>query len=147
MRLAIHKDCNGVRLPRTKLNRLFETVMTEEVDAAADSMVNVIFTTDDRLRELNARHRRKNRPTDVLSFNIDDPVTPGGTFGEIYISVDTANRQAKAYGGTRSEEYLRLTCHGLLHLCGYDHQESADAAHMKSMEDHYLSEVEDVPHV
>jgi probable rRNA maturation factor len=140
--LAIHKDYKDVRLPRAKLNLLFKAVVNEEIDDSGDSTVNLVFTNDDHLRQLNSRHRSKNRPTDVLSFNIDDPDTPGGIFGEIYISVDTANRQAEAYGGTPAAEYLRLTCHGLLHLCGYDHQDSAHAAHMKSLEDRYLSQVE-----
>ena len=142
MRLDIHKDYEDVRLPRAKLERLFERIVDGEIQSPGDSTVNLVFTTDERLQELNQHHRRKNEPTDVLSFNIDDPDTTGGTFGEIYISVDTANRQASEYGLSETEEYLRLTCHGLLHLCGYDHMKRDDEAEMKAREERYLSSLE-----
>ncbi|MBD3402158.1 rRNA maturation RNase YbeY [candidate division GN15 bacterium] len=138
VRLLIHKDATA-RLPRIRLIRLFESVVKEEAEPDAAADVNLIFTDDRRLHELNRDFRRKDRPTDVLSFNVDPMGERGGTFGEIYISVETADRQAEQYRAPRSEEYLRLTCHGLLHLFGYDHVEPEQERQMKAREEHFLS--------
>jgi len=97
--------------------------------------VNIIFSDDKLLKKLNSRFRRKKRTTDVLSFPAD-PET--GLLGEIYISIDTARRQATTYDTTLGNEVLRLVCHGLLHLCGYDHHRKNDTIVMRAKEDHYL---------
>jgi len=137
MGLQIFKE-QTVRIPRRRLHSLFDRVIAGEItDLAAD--VHLVLTTDERLRDLNRDFCAKDRPTDVLSFNIDAAEETGGVFGEIYISVPTARQQAAGYGGTLAEELLRLTCHGLLHLCGYDHSRPDDAARMKQREDRYLT--------
>ena len=97
--------------------------------------VNIIFTDDACLRRLNRRYRRKNKTTDVLSFSSDPDLR---ILGEIYISIDTARRQARAYNGTLGEEVLRLVCHGALHLCGYDHGKKNEARKMELRTEHYL---------
>lgn len=93
------------------------------------------------MRRLNRRYRSKDRTTDVLSFNIDEPSHTGGTFGEIYISVPVALRQARTSDHSPAREFLRLFCHGLLHLCGYDHQASKSAKEMRELEDRYLTSI------
>jgi probable rRNA maturation factor len=97
-----------------------------------------VFTTDRRIRALNKKFRNLDRPTDVLSFGFDDPEDPEDTFGEIYVSVPTAKRQARQYGITLTDELLRLACHGVLHLFGYDHVKTAEAKEMEAREDHFL---------
>jgi probable rRNA maturation factor len=94
------------------------------------------------MSQLNKQYRGKNKSTDVLSFCIDDGSRDRQFLGEIYVSVPTARRQAAAYGATLTEENLRLVCHGLLHLMGYDHQEPADARRMKLLEDRYLDRLD-----
>jgi probable rRNA maturation factor len=97
--------------------------------------VNIIFTSDKVVEDLNYRFRRRRRPTDVLSFPADEEL---GILGDIYISIDTARGQASEYGATLREEILRLVCHGILHLCGYDHHNKRDAEKMKTREEHYF---------
>ena len=140
MRLHVHKGV-PVRLPRRRLQRLFDLVVRGEERGKAG--INVIFTGDRELQRLNAQYRHKDHATDVLSFNLDDDAGDGEIFGEIYISVQTAQRQAKEYGGTLGEELLRLTCHGLLHLFGYDHHRRADAGKMREREERYLAGAEE----
>ena len=62
-----------------------------------------------------------------------------GVFGEIYISAETARRQAAEYETSLGDEYLRLVCHGLLHLFGFDHMKKSDEKEMKAREEQYLS--------
>jgi len=137
MKLQIFNETK-TRLPRKKLYFLLEAIVNAEASMRNLGWVNLVFTTDRRIRALNKKFRNIDRPTDVLSFGFDDPEDPEDTFGEIYISVPTAKRQARQYGITLADELLRLACHGMLHLFGYDHVKAADARKMKNREDHFL---------
>lgn len=127
-----------MRIPRAKILKIFELIADDEAEPDSKASINLVFTTDRRLRALNRDFRNKDRATDVLSFTLGDSRDADATYGEIYISVETADRQAADYGGTRSEEYLRLVCHGLLHLFGYDHVKPREAVVMKEREEHFL---------
>jgi probable rRNA maturation factor len=82
--------------------------------------VSALLTTDDGIRSLNRRFRKKNKATDVLSFPVDDPSF--GQAGDLAISVETAARQARDQGHKLSIELRVLMLHGMLHLAGYDHE-------------------------
>ena len=137
MILQIFKE-SKTRLPRKKLALLLEAIVNAEAPGRNLGCINLVFTTDRRIRALNKQFRNIDRPTDVLSFGFDDPADPEETFGEIYVSVPTAKRQAGQYGTTLADELLCLACHGMLHLFGYDHVKAADARKMKNREDHFL---------
>jgi len=93
-----------------------------EPDAAA---VNVIFVTDRQIHLLNRRFLHRDRPTNVISFNCEEPQLPGEPhlLGEVYISRDRARAQAREYGVTYASELRRLVLHGLLHLLGLTHRQ------------------------
>ena len=91
--------------------------------------VCVLLTTDEGIRGLNRRFRKKNKATDVLSF----PAEPGfGVAGDLAVSVEMAARQAEEQGHRLSVELRVLMLHGLLHLAGYDHE--ADEGEMARKE-------------
>jgi probable rRNA maturation factor len=98
--------------------------------------VNIIFVTDRQIHALNRRFLRRDRPTDVISFNNDGPQLPGEPrlLGEVYISRDRARTQAREYGVSYASELRRLVLHGLLHLLGLTH------AQMKPLYARYLRE-------
>ena len=77
--------------------------------------VDILISSNNRLQELNRRFRRKNKPTDVLSF-------PRPSGGDIAISADIACQNATLYGHSHTEELKVLVLHGMLHLAGYDHE-------------------------
>lgn len=81
--------------------------------------VALVLTRDPALRALNSRYRGKDKPTDVLSFP-----GPGGSagLGDIVVSVDTAERNARRLGRTLLRELDVLALHGFLHVLGYDHE-------------------------
>ncbi len=137
MQLAIFTQ-TPVRIPRKPIQKLFKKIMEEESDRDARGKINLIFTSDKNIQILNENYRRKNKPTDVLSFNLVQPLGKNGVFGEIYVSVATSRRQAKEYGSTLNNEFLRLVCHGLLHLLGYDHINESDHRKMEAREKHFL---------
>jgi len=83
--------------------------------------VDVLLTSDAELQRLNRTFRRKNKPTDVLSF----PAPPEISLlhaGDLAISLDTAQRQAATFGHSLRDEVRILLLHGLLHLSGLDHE-------------------------
>lgn len=98
---------------------------------------------DRAIRRLNRTWRKKDKPTDVLSFPAGE--LPRGTpgprqLGDVVISLDTAKRQAKEYGRTLEQEMHRYLAHGLLHLLGHDHETTRDARKMAALEEKLLGE-------
>ena len=83
--------------------------------AGVSGEVAVLIAGNDRIRELNRRFRKKNQPTDVLSF-------PRESGGDIAISAEIARQNAGLYGHAFSNELKILVLHGILHLAGYDHE-------------------------
>lgn len=82
--------------------------------------VSVLLTNDKTIQDLNRRFRKKNKPTDVLSFPAAD--LAAGIAGDLAISLETAARQAESFGHSLREEVKILILHGALHLAGYDHE-------------------------
>lgn len=84
-----------------------------------DGEVALVLAGDRALKALNARYRGKDAPTDVLSFP-----GPGGEvgLGDIVISVEAAERNARGLGRTLAQELDVLALHGFLHVLGYDHE-------------------------
>ena len=85
-----------------------------------DKDVELILTTDEEIQKLNKEYRNKDKPTDVLSFPLED--FPGMPLGSIVISIDTAKKEAEKFGHSIDDEIKLLFIHGLLHLLGYDHE-------------------------
>lgn len=89
------------------------------------SAVTIAFVSNRQMRELNRQWRGKTGTTDVLSFpagqdEFDNP--DGSMLGDVVISVEQAARQAKENGLSFDTEIAQLILHGLLHLCGQDHE-------------------------
>lgn len=84
----------------------------------ARGKMTIAIATDARVQALNRRHRRKDEPTDVLSFPSDER----GYLGDVAIAAGVARRQARAAGHSLQTELRVLALHGLLHLLGYDHE-------------------------
>ncbi len=110
------------------------------------SVLSIVLTDDAAVRELNRSYRGVDAPTDVLSFAQFE----GGEFalpegdaphlGDVVISLDTARRQAAEYGLALQDEVSHLLVHGVLHLLGYDHEQTEDAQIMRAHEDAILGE-------
>lgn len=127
------------RIPRKKILTLL--AMIEDEEEPPESGLNLIFTHDRRMKNLNSLFRNKDKATDVLSFNIDSEPGVENVFGEIYISTDTASRNAEKFNRTLTDEILLLCCHGFLHLLGYDHEKDSDHRIMQEKENYYLGKL------
>lgn len=96
--------------------------------------LRIIFLNDEKIHKMNKEFLEHDYPTDVISFNLDDDPPEG----EVYISIDTAERQANEYNVSLSNELLRLAIHGTLHIIGYDDKTSEEKEEMTKLENFYL---------
>ncbi len=112
--------------------------------------VDITIVDDEEIHMLNRDYRNVDRPTDVLSFALDEesaeePELLGGPeehlLGDIIISAETAFRQAEEFGHGLEREIVYLAVHGLLHLLGYDHMTDEDKAVMRAKEEEALREI------
>ncbi len=86
--------------------------------------LTIAFVSNQRMRSLNKSFRGLNKTTDVLSFPTEGDAfrEPDDNLGDVAISVEQAENQALANGMEFEQEIAQLILHGLLHLCGYDHE-------------------------
>jgi probable rRNA maturation factor len=108
--------------------------------------LSILLTDDAFIQTLNETHRGKNRPTDVLAFAQNEGEgmpTPldHGLLGDVVISLDTAERQARGRKHSLLDEVSFLLAHGILHLLGYDHQTDEEEAKMDAMTKHLVESV------
>lgn len=96
--------------------------------------IRIELLPDQQIIKYNQLFFKKNHPTDVISFSVSD-ASSGFLEGEIYISLETALRQADEYSVTLLDEVLRLTAHGLYHLLGHDDATEKERLHMSALED------------
>lgn len=102
---------------------------------AGNRDATIVFVSDAAIRKLNRQFRGKDSATDVLSFPSQPESFEADTetnVGEIVISLDRAQSQAKENGLTLANEVEQLILHGLLHLCGHDHE--TDGGEMNRLE-------------
>ncbi len=116
------------KLPGVRSQSLQTFAARARKAAGVEGQVQVLITSSDQLRELNRRFRRKDKPTDVLSF----PATSDGEAGDIAISADIASENAYLLGHSLEEELRILILHGILHLAGHDHEN--DGGEMEALE-------------
>jgi probable rRNA maturation factor len=105
-------------IPASLVRRTVTTVLMGEHRQAA---VSVTFLGPSAMRQLNRRHKKHDRPTDVLSFALEMP--DGRLAGDIYLCRAVAAAQARDAGVGLREELVRLVVHGVLHVLGHDHPE------------------------
>ncbi len=104
--------------------------------------IEIVLAGDTLLRHLNKEFAGKDKTTDVLSFVWQESLFPEkrlNYLGEIYISLEQAQRQVKEHGVTLQEELRRLVTHGTLHLLDYDHKKKDEAKLMRKKEEEYLN--------
>lgn len=107
--------------------------------------ISILLCHNEYIHELNKQYRDIDRPTDVLSFALNEVEEDGydgpdtALLGDIVISLDKVQEQADEYGHSFERELAYLTIHGMLHILGYDHMEPDDKAEMRKEEEFILT--------
>jgi len=121
-----------MKFDQARLDRSARAILSDVGEASAE--LGIMFVGDQRMRGLNRKYRGKDRTTDVLAFAMRESFTPPASrltpdmLGDVVIAVPTAARQAKQGQRSLDEELTVLLIHGILHLCGYDHERSEKEA-------------------
>ena len=105
---------------------------------------NVIIINNEEIHRMNKEYRGVDRPTDVISFALEDDDTFISTdvrvLGDIYISIDKAKEQAESYGHSLKRELSFFIFFGILHLLGYDHMTNEEEKEMFNLQEMILNE-------
>ncbi|MDR3543715.1 MAG: rRNA maturation RNase YbeY [Desulfosporosinus sp.] len=111
-----------------------------------EAEVSLMLVDDQRIHSLNLEYRGVDRPTDVLSFALQeeseeepDSDYEDDLLGDIVISAERAREQAVEYGHSFEREIVYLAVHGTLHLLGYDHEEEKDKQEMRNKEEEVMA--------
>lgn len=123
MKIQIGNDQKLIQIDRRKIRSVI-TKLCKHLDCTGKE-ISLTFVSDARIQELNREYRDKNKPTDVLSFSLQEgefsEINPD-ILGDIVISVETAKKNAQKNGLSLEQEINFLIIHGLLHLLGYNHE-------------------------
>ena len=113
----------GTGYPTADLKKIAASILTALEQSRAE--LSLALVGDREMRPLNAKYRKKNKTTDVLSFPADPAMcSEAGLLGDVIISIEQAKRQAKERKTSLKIEMATLLIHGILHLLGYDHERS-----------------------
>ncbi|VXB93124.1 rRNA maturation RNase YbeY [Brevundimonas sp. G8] len=119
-----------------------EAVVERAAQAALGTVegdIVVLLTDDSAVRELNARFRDKDRPTNVLSFPAPENAAPH--LGDIVLAYGVCATEAEAQGKTLADHLSHLVVHGVLHLLGRDHEDDGEAEEMEAEEREILAQI------
>lgn len=151
IRVIISNNQKEVKIPtglRMLVRRCCNAVLRmEEFKGPAE--ISVTFVDNRQIHELNLLHRKIDAPTDVLSFPMGengvydtDPNTGAQILGDVVISMEKAEEQAKRYGHSLQREVGYLTAHSVLHLLGYDHEKSGlERVRMREKEERVMTQL------
>ena len=157
MDIAIFDETN--RVERKYLNLIEQLIVSasKKLELGSNFEMSVTIVDNNRIHEINREYRKIDRPTDVISFAIEDndeedfeiffetldneeEIEIPRLLGDIFISIDKAEEQAKEFGPSLDREIGFLAVHGFLHLNGYDHQTEEEEYEMFSLQDEILKE-------
>ena len=138
-----------------KLKRAVESklhAVADELGIREEDDASVVICADRRIATLNARFRKQREATDVLSFPCDEPILERGRarlkadqrprlLGDVFVNLRQVERQARKNGNSVQDELAAVATHGMLHLLGFDHKKSAEAARMIAEEKRLLKQL------
>lgn len=137
--LMVRVDHPGWRALTADPEALVRRAATAALDLFEPEAVelSVVLSDDPAVRELNRDHRGKDYATNVLSFPpaFTPPAQAGPRpLGDVILALQTVEREAAEQDKAVADHLCHLVVHGVLHLCGYDHETDADAEEMESVE-------------
>ncbi|MDL4841506.1 rRNA maturation RNase YbeY [Aquibacillus rhizosphaerae] len=147
MRIDFHDETNSIKEDYVDMIQRLLTFACKEENVTQEAEISISFVDDKEIQEINRNYRQINKPTDVISFALEE--TGEGevkvigedlpiVLGDIVISVERAKEQATEYNHSFDRELGFLTLHGLLHLLGYDHMNEVDEKRMFQRQEEIL---------
>ena len=148
----VFKDIEEDKKYEPIIKKVLETCFEEEKMKDSKLCVTVTLTNPENIREINKQFRNIDRATDVLSFpmfekdELDKKIEENDFYtddilGDLVISIEKVEEQAKEYGHSFERELSYMVVHGFYHLMGYDHIEPEDKAIMRPKEEKILNKL------
>ena len=119
----------GKKEIRKWINRVIENEGKETGD------INIIFTTDSYLLEINYQYLNRNYYTDIITFDYSDGKNVSG---DLFVSIERIRENARSLNVKMKSELTRIIVHGVLHLIGYNDSNQAEKEIMTEKEDKYI---------
>lgn len=136
---AVLLRCDGWRAACPDVDRIAQTTTEAalaEAGASSSTVVCIVLSDDAEQRELNRTYRGKDAPTNVLAFPLGDAAPAGAPvlLGDVVLAFETVAREAAEQEKPLADHLRHLVVHGVLHLCGFDHENDTDAVIMEARE-------------
>ncbi len=154
--IALYDETDRIEQKHLDLIEQLIIATAKELALEDNFEVSITIVDDNRIHEINRDYRSIDRPTDVISFALEDDDEDFSLFfdedtdedeielprllGDIFISIDKTKEQADDYGHSFERELGFLTVHGFLHLNGYDHQTEDEEKEMFGLQEKILEE-------
>ena len=140
--IAIENRQSRQRVNANLLKRAARKILS--VSGCPDAQLSVLILDDEGIREINREYLNRDKPTNVISFSMQEGEGSGiqpDLLGDVVISAETAARDAAEAGLPFEHELCFLLLHGILHLLGYDHERGSveDARRMEAREQELFS--------
>ena len=129
-----------IKRPDYYLKKKFNKLLNKFKITSNVQEISIFLTNNEKMRQLNLRFRKKNKPTDVLSFPINIVKKKVGYLGDIAISYEIVNKRSKK--SNFNYEFDKMWVHGYLHLLGYDHKKTREFEKMHKLEKKILNYIE-----
>lgn len=153
MDLAIYDDQNLVDEEHRQLAEKLFNYGAQKISLPENTEASITFCTPAKIQEINRQYRQTDRPTDVISFALEDGDDAGVStqeleqefglprdIGDLFICPEVVRQHAQEYGHSFEREFGYTVVHGLLHLSGYDHIQKAEAAVMFGLQKQILND-------
>ena len=125
---------------KDRLKNIVSLIFYDE--GSVDNEINLRILDDNKMKKLNHQFRNKNNTTNVLSFPSDDiSIRHTKNIGDIAISLEYVEREAKEEGKTFEDHMIHMLAHGVYHILGYDHESDEMATIMENKEINILNKI------
>lgn len=155
--IAIYDETERVGNNHIKLIETVIIAAAKKLELTDNFEVSATIVDNNRIHEINREYRSIDRPTDVISFaiedndeddfeiffdeSVDEDMQLPRLLGDLFISIDKVKEQSDEFGHSFERELGFLTVHGFLHLNGYDHQTDVEEKIMSALQDEILEEI------
>tara|TARA_B100002052_G_scaffold258794_1_gene250998 strand:+ start:240 stop:692 length:453 start_codon:yes stop_codon:yes gene_type:complete len=129
-----------IKRPDYYLKKKFNKFLKKLKINSNSQEISIFLTNSEKMRQLNLKFRKKNKPTDVLSFPVNIIKKKIGYLGDVAISYEIVNKRSKK--SNFDYEFDKMWVHGYLHLLGYDHKKNREFEKMHKLEKKILNYIE-----
>ncbi len=144
MSLLIYKKTKNIFFTEKKIKKIVEETLISVKKDLENFDVSLHLVGEKFIKELNKQYRGKDLVTDVISFATQDfsfGKQMAQDLGDLFICPEQIKRQAKDFLVSYDEEFTRILIHGVLHLCGFDHQEEKEGKRMFALQEKILKKI------